>query len=507
MKYTWRTRRRAAAAATAILSLAACGGGESAGDFGARAADSPVPIPLVQGPITGGIRTGEAFGTSMIELSHGYIEEEFIISGTARSTGETESTAPYATRILVRRPSDAAAFNGTVVVDWNNVTLQFDFDTGWFAMADILMPRGYIYVGVSAQNQGVDGSPLGLFFWDPARYGGLVHPGDDYAHDIFSQAGQALLDPQVLPPDFQRRLQFRIASGASQSAGYLASYINDVHESAQVFDAFFPQIASVASVRKDIGPQLWWLSQDEAAGISEPPEDTPQFRYWETPGPPHTVFASNSYIRAIEVYNFASVGTGLINVYNPPVDRQYGEQDLRGNCSFNRYPAGHSWSAAFIALDDWLRTGVPPASAPRIERDAAGEMQFDAHGNVRGGIRSPVMDVPIGSYYAGALPPADALTACAPGGPLPLLGTSQTFPGSKLAELYPTHADYLNALEASADAIMAQGWLLPEHHAELMTYARAADVTDPVGRRIPTAPGVPPIPIPGLPAPVLTPGN
>jgi hypothetical protein len=492
---------------TALLTFMAwliSGCGERWGDAAVRAetnGDSSVPVPLVLGPVTGGIRTGQPFGTSMVALLPHYVEEEFIIQGTAQGHGGAAgTTAPYATRVLVRRPRDSADFNGTVVVDWNNVTLQFDFDTGWFAMADILMSRGYAYVGVSAQNQGVDGSPLGLFFWDPARYGLLTHPGDDYSYDIFSQAGQALLDPKVLGPALLAKMEYRIASGASQSAGRLSTYINDVHEQARVFDAFFPQISGASDVRKDIGPQLWWLSQDEAALVAEPPEDTEHFRYWETAGSPHTVYASNAYIRAIEVYNFGSAATlGRINTYNPFVDRQYGEQDLRGNCTINRYPGGLSWSAAFVALDRWLRTGKAPSSAPRMARDEAGELTFDEHGNALGGVRSPVLDVPIASYYAGALPPTATLTPCSPGGPVPLLGTSQTFPASKLAALYPTHEDYVQKFEASADAIVANGWLLTEHHAELMSYARAADVTDPVGRQIPTAPGVPPIPIPRLP--------
>lgn len=459
---------------------------------------SPVPVPLVLGPVTGGIRTGQPFGTSLFPLLPNYIEEEFLIQGVA-TAHESGDSAPYTTRILVRRPRAAEDFNGTVLVDWNNVTLQFDFDSAWFAMGDTLMRRGFIYLSVSAQNQGVDGSPLGLFFWDVARYGQLRHPGDDYAHDIFSQAAQSVLDGKVLPPDFRDRLQYRIASGASQSGILLRTYINEVHETARVFDAFMPQIASPGDVRTDIGPQLWWLSQAEAASESAPPEDTAHFRYWETAGPPHTNYPANSYIHSIIVYNFVSAG--LVNLFNPLADHQYGEQDLRGSCTFNRYPAGHSWSAALVALDQWLRTGVPPPTVPRIERDEAGDLLFDEHGNVLGGLRSPVVDVPLAAYYAGALPPAAALTPCAAGGGVPLVGTSQTFTGSKLAALYPSHEDYLQKFEAAGQRAVDAGWLLPEHFEELLRYARAADVTDTVGSSIPTAPAVPPIPVPGLPLP------
>ncbi len=61
---------------------------------------------------------------------------------------------------------------------------------------------------MSAQLVGLEGFPPDnpLFtgvapkMWDPARYGTLVHPGDSYSYDIFSQAGQALPTPGAVDP-------------------------------------------------------------------------------------------------------------------------------------------------------------------------------------------------------------------------------------------------------------------------------------------------------------------
>lgn len=39
-----------------------------------------------------------------------------------------DSGNAYVTRVLVRRPTDPARFNGTVVVEWLNVTLDQDID-------------------------------------------------------------------------------------------------------------------------------------------------------------------------------------------------------------------------------------------------------------------------------------------------------------------------------------------------------------------------------------------
>src|SRR3954462_11777675 len=72
--------------------------------------------------------------------THGYVEEEFYFQGTANrystpslTTGTViDSGHPYLTRMLVRRPADRKQFNGTVLVEWLNVTNGFDADNTWF---------------------------------------------------------------------------------------------------------------------------------------------------------------------------------------------------------------------------------------------------------------------------------------------------------------------------------------------------------------------------------------
>src|SRR5215468_2671169 len=65
----------------------------------------------------------------------GYVREEWFLEGTAhayslsgerRTDGRWEagraSHAPFKTRIVVYRPEDPARFNGTVLVEWLNVS-------------------------------------------------------------------------------------------------------------------------------------------------------------------------------------------------------------------------------------------------------------------------------------------------------------------------------------------------------------------------------------------------
>ena len=68
-------------------------------------------------------------------------------------------TAPYATRIVVVRPTNPSKFNGTVVVEWLNVSAGADASPDWNAVHRELIRSGYAYVGVSAQKVGVEGGP------------------------------------------------------------------------------------------------------------------------------------------------------------------------------------------------------------------------------------------------------------------------------------------------------------------------------------------------------------
>lgn len=87
--------------------------------------------------VTGPISAGE-HGRPFSALSHvpaGYVEEEYFYAGTATAYDKTgtwdaagrwlttaSTTAGYRVRLLVRRPTAALRFNGTVIVEWLNVS-------------------------------------------------------------------------------------------------------------------------------------------------------------------------------------------------------------------------------------------------------------------------------------------------------------------------------------------------------------------------------------------------
>ena len=85
----------------------------------------------VSGPITAGARGGP-WSAPLADLdARGYVMEEFFLDGMATSyrlrdnaeqtvdghwNAEEDDRAPFRTRLLVVRPSEPSAFNGTVVV-------------------------------------------------------------------------------------------------------------------------------------------------------------------------------------------------------------------------------------------------------------------------------------------------------------------------------------------------------------------------------------------------------
>src|SRR5256885_10263476 len=209
---------------------------------------------VVSGPVTGGSR-GQPFSLPDADLAaRGYVAEEFFLEGVASSyapapgavLGEDgrwdaveDGSGAFRTRLLVVRPAGPARANGTAVVHWLNVTAGYEKGT---ADDDELL-SGFVWVGVSAQQVGIEGrapdapqyagrslpgDPLKV--WDPERYGSLVHPGDEFSYDMFSQAGAVVRSGAVTGGVAVDRV---VATGPSQSGGRLTTYLNAVHPIAQ----------------------------------------------------------------------------------------------------------------------------------------------------------------------------------------------------------------------------------------------------------------------------------
>ena len=105
-----------------------------------------------------------------------------VAPGTA-STVPPSPPASYTTREVVYRPIDPKKFNGTVIVEWLNVSGLVDANPDWTQTHNELIRDGFAWVGVSAQAVGLNQlkcpasgppTPTCPAAGDPTRYGSLV---------------------------------------------------------------------------------------------------------------------------------------------------------------------------------------------------------------------------------------------------------------------------------------------------------------------------------------------
>jgi hypothetical protein len=126
--------------------------------------------------------------------------------------------------------------------------------------------------------------------------------------------------------------------------------------------------------------------------------------------------------------------------------------------------------AALAGLDAWVRTGRAPPGAARLETTPGASggppaLVLDAHGNAKGGVRTPWMDVPT-AKLSGFGNSGGAFAF--------LLGSTEPFDAAKLQALYPGgKADYLKEFDAALARTVKAGFLLPADQAEIRALAEA----------------------------------
>lgn len=456
---------------------------------------SHVPVPSVEGPIRGP-GTPSIISTSFNLSKVGYSTQEYFISGSAVSY-EMSGTAPadgrwkvtpgpaarYKTRLLVYRPTDPRKFNGTVVVEWLNVSAGADDAPDWVGEHTQLIRQGFAWVGVSAQALGVNGGSsvlgvggAGLKKTNPARYGTLHHPGDAYSYDIFSQAAQAIRHPRRVSPLGGLKPKALIADGESQSAFFLTTYIDAVAPRARVFNgymihsrwsggtslagtlAFGPQ----EPFRTDLGvPVMAFETEtDLTMGyVDDRQPDNRWFRDWEVAGTAH----ADDYEVSVGPSDTGQPGAAAAIVRDAaPLSA------LGCTTDMNAGPQHFVLDTAISDLNRWVRTGTAPPHAPRLDVIAGTtpSIRRDSLGDALGGIRTPEVDVPVAALSGS--PPAGSSLTCK------LFGSTTPFSTAMLTSLYPTHADYVTKFDAATTSAVRAGFLLPTDAPQIEAAAAAS---------------------------------
>jgi hypothetical protein len=441
-----------------------------------------------------------------------YTTSEFFISGTASSyklsgtptanghwTAVPAETAPYATRMVVVRPADPDKFNGTVVVEWLNVSAGADGAPEWIVLHREMIRNGYAYAAVSAQRVGVEGGPSLLGMANPLkkarpeRYGSLSHPGDAFAYDIFSQAGGFLRSAEagkVLGSVVPERV---IAAGVSQSAAFLTTYVNAVDPLVKVYDGFLihSRFGSAASLenasmagaptqpatvqfRGDLrAPVIAVITETDLLVEGRIPgfygarqSDNERLRIWEVAGTAH----ADNYFFTVGQMDSGSLPLEKLAEGYEPTANVLG-MDLAKPA--NNAPQHHYVvEAALRNLDSWIRTGQPPSHGGPIQLNmgvpgAPPSLVLDANGLAQGGVRTPWVDVP-----------AARLSGVGnSGGPLGfLVGICEPFDAATLNRLYPGgKSEYLKKFEESLDSAIQAGFILSADREEILGLAALSD--------------------------------
>jgi hypothetical protein len=169
-------------------------------------------------------------------------------------------------------------------------------------------------------------------------------------------------------------------------------------------------------------------------------------------------------------YEFAGMGH---------LDARHNQARLPQSACVNplsQFPLEAYMSVALYHLLRWVDQGIVPPKADRvlIDRNRANDgslMALDEHGNAKGGIRNPYLDLPTAKYTARNTPSPN-------GGNALLCGLSvYTTPIAKaeLKKLYGSKDNYVKKVDARLKELEKAGWSLPVYHDLILADARAVE--------------------------------
>jgi len=409
------------------------------------------PVPTVVGPVT---MPGMMYPNPAVSVvpaavkveDFPYVTEEYFLSGTANG-------APYATRVIVRRPKDAKAFSGTVVGEAMHAggrSLVFE----WSRVS--ILTRNHVFAEIvhsSAQIQM-------LKTFNAERYASLnIAMGQ--SNEIIAQFGRVMKSETMLGrtgPLAGYNVRRVTLMGTSASSATVRNYLG-VHadlrmpDGGPIFDGFLltSTLGNTPLPIVDV-PMVQMPTQTEVAmyaeqgnGYRRPDSDEKgnRFRLYEVAGMPHNNSRDNP---------------GFLNdpCTLPVTD----------------FPAGAFTALGLNYLVEWIANGKTPPHAPPIDvdKDTTGDgslLALDQYGNTKGGVRSVFVDVPVaanGVLGKGKTPAQDRLCQ--------LGGTKVPLADEKLKTLYKSGSDYQNRVTTRLNELIRDGWFLPEYANDVRTDAK-----------------------------------
>jgi hypothetical protein len=443
---------------------------------------SPIPVTVQSYPFAAADHAMAAFDLERA----GYVEEEFLVSGTAnvydwgadRGVKVIAANLPYTTRILVRRPRVARAFSGAVFVEPMYTPRRWDWPMMWGYLRDGMIARGDAWVGVTMPGANL----AGLKRFNGERYASLsfANPTPDtpcpgtnnksdtepgLRWDALSQIAALLKSADAARPLAGMRIG---AVYLTVQAGDLETYMNAIQPIARVYDGFLarapfnvtainrcapaPAADDPRQAVRNVGvPVVAVAGEGDLVNTfvsrrddSDAPGD--RYRLYEMAGAGHIDRFAYVGFPAMADQDAAGNAQGTpewpFNAPCTPPVRLMDESVLR-----------IGYDVALDALDGWTRKGIVPKKAPRVDTRPAGAGGFtvvaDEHGNARGGVRTPYLEVPVAKYVTSSPGPGNC----------PEIGHTERFDANKLKALYGSFDAYATKVRSSIARLSADGWL------------------------------------------------
>jgi hypothetical protein len=278
-----------------------------------------------------------------------------------------------------------------------------------------------------------------------------------------------------------------IGLGESQSAFFLTTYANAIQPMDATYDGLLIHSRGAAAtpleglgqvdaddesavrsdpvlVRTDLDiPVLIFQAETDMtllgyAGARQ--DDTDLLRTWEVAGTAH---ADAQLIRAITGGPRDPAAGSLLGCDHP----------------INTGPHKEVLAAALHGFVEWVSGGAAPPQSPRFEitegDDGEPVLVRDDNGIVVGGIRTPLVDVPVNAPIGDAPDEVadDGVSLCA------LFGQTLPFETTKILDLHGSAEEYLEKFAASADEAVEAGFLLRPDADVLVGEAQANTVLFP----------------------------
>jgi hypothetical protein len=419
---------------------------------GLPTAPTAVALPKLSGEIKG---PGPMFDSAPSQapglgLDHfKYQTKEYFVSGTAAGQ-------QYKTRMVVRRPTDNAKFDGLVLAESmhsSGAAHAFEFTAAY------VMSSGHVAVEILTT------SPKQFTDFNKQRYEDLKIE-DGQASEILAQVGALVRSDRG--PLGKLKVRKMVLSGSSMSSGTLINYlpwhmVERTPDMQHIYDGFMPTSAGQTIMQVDVPLiQLPTMLELETNVTNRQDSDEPGKQY--------------------RLYEFAGVGH---------VDSRDNVRLKPNPCTkeLSTIPLQAFFSVGLYHLFRWVDQGVVPPHAQRVllDRDTTNDgslMALDEHGNPLGGVRNVYVDVPVAKYAAlntAATPLIQnpAAWIVRNGGEqgaqiMCRLSAYQVhFSNDELRKLYGSPGEYVKKVEGRLDELEKQGWSLPVYHDLIMSDAKA----------------------------------